>query len=209
MKNNASPLATPMMKQYLALKEKYADSILFYRMGDFYEMFFEDAKKAAPVLGIALTSRNKAGVNSVPMCGIPHHAADSYIGRLIKAGLKVAVCEQIEDPKTAKGIVKRDVVRIVTPGTLLDSSLLDARENNFLASVCSFGKGWGIAFVDISTGDFRVTEFQGEGSFQKLQGELEVLKPKEVLIPEGLKEGNGREKIFPEAPQSCLNYYPD
>ncbi len=198
-----------MMKQYLALKEKYPDTILFFRMGDFYEMFFEDAKKASPILEIALTSRNKSGANSVPMCGIPYHAADNYIGRLIKAGLKVAVCEQMEDPKNVKGIVKRDVVRIVTPGTLLDSSLLDAQDNNFLASVYSSGKGWGIAFADVSTGEFRVTEFQGEGSFQQLQGELEVLSPKEVLIPESLKNNNEQKKIFPEISQSCLNFYPD
>jgi DNA mismatch repair protein MutS len=196
-----------MMKQYLSQKERYPDAILFFRMGDFYEMFLDDAKKASKVLEIALTSRNKSDANPIPMCGIPYHAADNYIGRLIKAGFKVAICEQVEDPKAAKGIVKREVVRIITPGTVLDSSLLDARDNNFLAAVFPSDKGWGIAFADVSTGDFRVTEFQGEKAPQRVREELDVLKPKEVLVPEGWKKKG--KTGFLEISENIMNYYPD
>jgi DNA mismatch repair protein MutS len=150
---------TPAMRQYVALKEKYPDCILFFRMGDFYEMFFDDAVTAAPVLDIALTSRNKGKEDAVPLCGVPWHAASAYIAKLIEAGLKVAVCEQMEDPRQAKGVVKRDVVRVVTPGLVLDPDNLQAKENNFLASVCLRDGIFGLAFVDISTGDFRVTRF--------------------------------------------------
>ncbi|MBI5185304.1 MAG: DNA mismatch repair protein MutS [Nitrospinae bacterium] len=207
MSSNLPQSGTPMMKQYLAQKERYPDAILFFRMGDFYEMFFEDAKKASKILEIALTSRSKSEATQVPMCGIPYHAADNYIGRLIKAGVKVAICEQVEDPKAAKGIVKREVVRVITPGALLDSSLLDARDNNFLASVFPSDKGWGVAFADVSTGDFRATEFHGEKARQRVLEELEVLKPKEVLVPEAWKK-KGKDGFF-EMPESMMNYYPD
>ena len=127
---------TPMMEQYLSIKKRYEDAILFYRMGDFYEMFHDDAVKASPILEIALTSRNKNQDNPIPMCGIPHRAADTYIARLIENGLKVAVCEQVEDPKSAKGLVRREVVRVITPGMILNEELLDKKSNNFLAAVC-------------------------------------------------------------------------
>ncbi len=197
------------MKQYLALKEKYPDAILFFRMGDFYEMFFEDAKKASRVLEIALTSRSKSEENQVPMCGIPYHASDNYLGRLVKAGYKVAVCEQVEDPKKAKGIVKREVVRIVTPGTVLDSSLLDARDNNFLASIYPSADGWGVALADLSTGEFRVTEYQGKGAGQKLQSELEISRPKEILVPERLEKRSEDQGALPELSECVMNFFSD
>ncbi|KAB2833307.1 MAG: DNA mismatch repair protein MutS, partial [Candidatus Dadabacteria bacterium] len=129
------PDKTPMLRQYLAVKKEYPDSILFFRLGDFYEMFYEDAKVASKVLGIALTSRNKSDKNPVPLCGVPHHSAEPYITKLLKSGHKVAVCEQVEDPKSAKGVVKRKVVRVLTPGAVLDSENLDSKSNNYLASV--------------------------------------------------------------------------
>ncbi len=156
---------TPAMRQYVALKEKYPDCILFFRMGDFYEMFFDDAVTAAPVLDIALTSRNKGKEDAVPLCGVPWHSASGYIARLIENGFKVAVCEQMEDPRQAKGVVKRDVVRVVTPGLVLEPDNLQAKENNFLASVCVREGTYGLAFLDISTGDFRVTWFRDREFF--------------------------------------------
>ncbi|HIA31720.1 MAG TPA: DNA mismatch repair protein MutS, partial [Nitrospinaceae bacterium] len=136
---------TPMMQQYISIKKEHPDSILFFRMGDFYEMFNEDAEIASRVLEIALTSRNKNKTNPTPMCGIPHHSSKSYIAKLIKSGKKVAICEQTEDPKFTKGLVKREVVRVVTPGTILDDNLLDPKQNHFLVSLHSNTKGWGFA----------------------------------------------------------------
>ncbi|HKK90600.1 MAG TPA: DNA mismatch repair protein MutS, partial [Desulfobacteraceae bacterium] len=149
---------TPMMEQYLSIKEKYNDAILFYRMGDFYEMFYGDAQRAAAVLEIALTSRNKHQENPIPMCGIPWKAADAYIAKLIENGCKVAVCEQVEDPGSAKGLVKREVVRVVTPGMILNEELLDKTANNFLLALCMEKNRAGLAFLDISTGMFATTE---------------------------------------------------
>ena len=148
---------TPMMQQYLQIKERYRDAILFFRLGDFYEMFFEDAQTAAKILDIALTSRNKTDDGSVPLCGVPYHSAEPYIQKLLEAGHKVAVCEQVEDPATAKGVVKREVVRVITPGTVTAAEALDARENNFLAAVCKNGEAFGLALTDITTGEFRCT----------------------------------------------------
>ncbi len=149
---------TPMMDQYFSIKEKYPDAILFYRMGDFYEMFHSDAEKAADVLGITLTSRNKNKENAVPLCGVPFRAADTYIAKLIKHGFKVAVCEQVEDPALAKGLVKRDVVRVITPGMILNEELLDKNSNNFLVAMCATASFAGLSFLDISTGIFCATE---------------------------------------------------
>ena len=150
---------TPAMKQYVKIKEKYPDCILFYRMGDFYEMFFEDAVIAAPVLEITLTSRNKGKEDSVPLCGFPYHAASAYITKLVEKGFKVAICEQVEDPKKAKGIVKREVIRVITPGLVLDEENLAAGENNYLACLCACKDTLGLAFLDISTGEFQISEF--------------------------------------------------
>ncbi len=175
---------TPMMRQYQSIKRDCPDSILFFRMGDFYEMFNEDAKTASGILEIALTSRSKNKANSIPMCGIPHHSANAYISKLIKAGKKVAICEQTEDPRFAKGIVKREVVRVVTPGTVLDDTLLDPKNNHFLVSLFTGKDGLGLAALDISTGLFKVTEIKGDNAASLLTDELEKMEPKEVLLPE-------------------------
>ena len=156
---------TPAMKQYVKIKEKYPDCILFYRMGDFYEMFFEDAVTAAPVLEITLTSRNKGKEDSVPLCGFPYHAASAYITKLVEKGFKVAICEQVEDPKKAKGIVKREVIRVITPGLVLDEENLAAGENNYLACLCACKDTLGLAFLDISTGEFQISEFSDREFF--------------------------------------------
>ena len=185
----ASKEKTPMMKQYLDVKSKHPDSILFFRMGDFYEMFYEDAKKASRILDIALTSRNKNAADPVPMCGIPYHAADNYIARIIKEGLKVAICEQVEDPKSASGVIRREVIRIVTPGTVIDSSLLDSKRNNYLGAIYPFKNAYGLAVLDISTGEFKITEFAGTNAFEALSNEIDTLDLEEILFP-----GNTAEK---------------
>ncbi len=176
---------TPMLKQYLDIKADYPDCILFYRMGDFYEMFFEDAKKAAEILGIALTSRNKQEKDPVPMCGVPVKAAEAYLAKLINAGCKVAICEQIEDPAAAKGLVKRDVVRIVTPGMVLSSDILDEKSNNFIACLVHEGGLWGLSFLDLSTGEFLVSE---SADPLLIKNELARQSPAELLVPAGAKK---------------------
>jgi len=170
---------TPAMKQFHHFKEKYPDAILFFRMGDFYETFYEDAKICSRVLGLALTSRSK-GENPIPLAGLPYHAVDGYLKKMLQAGYKVAVCEQVEDPARAKGVVKRDVVRIVTPGTLTDEMLLDSRRDNFLCAVGLGAKSSALAWVDISTGHFFVQEVEQD----KILDELLRIGPREVLLPE-------------------------
>ena len=181
------PKATPMIKQYLSIKEEYPDAILFYRMGDFYEMFFEDAEIASRALEIALTSRNKNDAAPVPMCGVPHRAAQGYIARLIDQGFKVAVCDQVEDPATAKGLVKREVVRVITPGMIVDHELLDARTNNFVLALFIHNDRAGLAYLDLSTGTFRLTESKVVGSIVE---EALRISPQEVLLPESAKESS-------------------
>ncbi|MEA1970574.1 MAG: DNA mismatch repair protein MutS, partial [Thermodesulfobacteriota bacterium] len=178
---------TPAMRQYLEIKEAHRDCIIFFRMGDFYEMFFEDAEVASRVLEITLTSRNKGKEDAVPLCGVPWHAASSYISKLIENGYKVAVCEQMEDPKDAKGIVKREVVRIVTPGLVVDSDNLSAKENNFLAGISVLDGSFGLAFVDISTGEFRVMESNDREAFLD---EIAGLDFREMIICEELKKSD-------------------
>jgi DNA mismatch repair protein MutS len=173
-----------MIKQYLAIKGDYPDAILFYRMGDFYEMFFEDAETASRVLDITLTSRNKNDESPVPMCGVPHRAATTYIARLIENGYKVAVCDQVEDPATAKGLVKREVVRVITPGMIVDAEFLDARANNFILAVARAGGMSGLAYLDISTGTFRVTEASDP---EAVLDEARRVAPKEILLPESAR----------------------
>ena len=180
---------TPAMKQYQNIKGDYPDSILFFRIGDFYEMFFDDAITASKALNITLTSRDKNKENPVPMCGVPHHAVDIYIGRLIRKGFKVAVCEQMEDPKTVKGVVKREVIRVITPGTVLNPHLLGEKENNFFISLYPDQRGYGLAVIDISTGDFRIAEFSDSSDasngdlIKRLKNEFLKLEPKEILVP--------------------------
>ena len=177
---------TPMMQQYHGIKKDYPDSILFFRMGDFYEMFNEDAKIASKILQITLTSRNKNQSNPVLMCGIPHHSSNLYITKLLKAGKKVALCEQTEDPKLAKGLVKREVVRIITPGTVLDDNMLDPKSEQLIVSLFISKEEIGLAALDVSTGNFKVTQFNEENTGGSLGDELQKLDPKEILIPETL-----------------------
>ena len=180
---------TPMMRQYLEIKAEHPDAILFFRLGDFYEMFLEDAVTASKILDITLTSRNKnSDGTDVPMCGIPYHSAAPYLAKLVEAGQKVAICEQVEDPKTVKGIVKRKVVRVVTPGLVLDGDTLTPKENNYLLSLFSLsGDVWGLSTLDITTGEFRVTELQGRES---LLAEIVCISPREILLSEELRESS-------------------
>ena len=178
--------ATPAMRQYFDAKRQHPDAIVFFRMGDFYEMFYEDALTAARALELTLTSRSKDSTGgAIPMCGIPFHAADGYIARLVKKGFRVAVCEQMEDPRKAKGIVRREVVRVVSPGTLTDAGYLDAREPAFLMGIApaAKGAGYGVALLDLSTGEFTATEYLGAGARQTLADELAVLRPREIVAP--------------------------
>jgi DNA mismatch repair protein MutS len=172
--------STPLMRQYAAVKKDHPTALLFFRLGDFYELFFDDAIVAAKELQITLTSRNKEKGIAVPMCGVPYHAAEGYIGKLIRKGFKVAICEQMEDPRQAKKLVRREVTRVMTPGTAADSSL-ESDENNFLAALAQVGERVGFAALDLSTGEFRATEFSGEGALRRVQEELEQLRPKELL----------------------------
>src|SRR5208283_4899911 len=153
--------STPLMRQYAAVKKEHPNSLVFFRLGDFYELFFEDAVVASRELQITLTSRNKEKGIAVPMCGVPYHSAENYIAKLIRRGFRVAICDQMEDARVAKKLVKREVTRVVTPGTAIDSQVLEPRENNFLASVVRRNGAAGLALVDLSTGDFRATEFCG------------------------------------------------
>src|SRR3954462_9613861 len=181
--------STPLMRQYAAVKKDHPTALLFFRLGDFYELFFDDAVIAAKELQITLTSRNKEKGSAVPMCGVPYHAAEGYIGKLIRKGFKVAICEQMEDARLAKKLVRREVTRVVTPGTAADTSL-GAEENNFLAAVCRGTiKGAavvGFAALDLSTGEFRATEFSGDDAEKRISDELEQLKPREVLYASSL-----------------------
>jgi DNA mismatch repair protein MutS len=180
--------ATPAMRQYFEAKRQHRDAIVFFRMGDFYEMFYEDALTTARALELTLTSRSRdASGGAIPMCGVPFHAADTYIARLVRKGFRVAVCEQMEDPKKAKGLVRREVVRVVSPGTLTDAGYLDAREPAFLAAIAPAHprQGFGVALLDLSTGEFTTAEYIGEGGRQALADELAVLRPREVIAPAG------------------------
>ncbi len=167
-----------MMVQYLAIKAEHPRDLVFYRMGDFYEVFYDDAKRAAEVLDITLTARGKSNGEPIPMAGVPYHAAEGYLARLVKAGISVAIAEQIGDPATSKGPVERAVVRVVTPGTLSDEALLDERTDNLLLAVCQRGEHFGIAHLDLSSGRFRVLEVSGD---EALSGELQRLAPAETL----------------------------
>jgi DNA mismatch repair protein MutS len=179
-----SEATTPLMQQYNAVKARYPHALLLFRLGDFYELFYEDAIIASRELRITLTSRNREKGQPIPMCGVPHHAADGYIARLIRAGFKVAVCEQMEQPGPGKKLVRREVSRVITPGTATDVAVLDARENNFLASVAQdAATKVGLALVDLSTGEFLATEFHGPHAEEELRDELQLLRPRETLLP--------------------------
>ena len=176
---------TPLMQQYHAIKSRYPHALLLFRLGDFYELFYEDAMLASRELQITLTSRNREKGQPIPMCGVPYHAADGYVAKLIRAGFKIAICDQMEQPGPGKKIVRREVVRVITPGTATDVAVLDARENNFLAAVAkhSSGSPVGLAYVDLSTGEFQATEFSGASADEDLRDELQLLHPRETLLP--------------------------
>ncbi len=177
--------STPLMQQYHAIKTRYPHALLLFRLGDFYELFYEDAMIAARELQITLTSRNREKGQPIPMCGVPYHAADGYVARLIRGGFKVAICDQMEQPGPGKKLVRREVVRVITPGTATDATVLDARENNYLAAVArhSSGSPIGLAFVDLSTGEFQATELSGPKAEEALRDELQLLHPRETLLP--------------------------
>ena len=177
--------STPLMRQYAAIKKQHPNALLFFRLGDFYELFFEDAVVAARELQITLTSRNKEKDQAIPMCGVPYHAAENYLSKLLRKGFKVAICEQMEDPKLAKKLVRREVTRVLTPGTAIDSSV-SSEENNFLAALARVSGAVGLAALDLSTGEFRATEFRGPEAERRVVEELQQLRPRELLYPSSL-----------------------
>ncbi len=204
--------STPLMRQYAAIKKEHPNALLFFRLGDFYELFFDDAVLAARELQITLTSRNKEKGIAVPMCGVPYHAAEGYIAKLIRKGFKVAICEQMEDPRLAKKLVRREVTRVVTPGTAADSSL-SSEENNFLGALVRTGDRVGFAALDLSTGEFRATEFQGADASRRIQEELAQLRPKELLYASAAPlfegSGNNRSAGYAETPLDDWVFAPD
>ena len=179
--------ATPMIKQYRELKDKHPGALLFFRLGDFYELFFDDAVIGARELQITLTARHKERGDPIPMCGVPHHSAANYIAKLVRKGYRVAICEQTEDPSKAKKLVRREVVRIVTPGTPIDPQLLEPRESVYLAAICARGETVGAAFLDISTGEFRATQASDADAWNRIAGDIESYSPRELLFPASLE----------------------
>src|SRR3982074_1923566 len=177
---------TPMLRQYQELKQQHPGTLLFFRLGDFYELFFDDAVVGSRELQITLTARHKERGDAVPMCGVPHHSAASYIARLVRKGYRVAICEQTEDASKTKKLVRREVVRVVTPGTPIDPQLLESRESIFLASVCASGETVGAAFLDISTGEFRATQASGPDAWPRIVADIESYAPRELLFPVSL-----------------------
>ncbi|MEW6171787.1 MAG: DNA mismatch repair protein MutS [Bacillota bacterium] len=196
---------TPMMQQYMKIKKQYPDAVLLFHLGDFYEMFYEDAQKAAPILEVALTARSSGKLGRVPMCGVPCHSVDGYIARLVAQGLKVAICEQLEDAAQAKGLVERGVTRVVTPGTFFEGQAQDHCQNNYIIAVVPHGPdGYGLAAADVGTGDFRVTEFSGAGAREQLYDEIYRIQPVEAVLPEGARELAGLVKAaVPAAVSFC------
>ncbi|MDD2498366.1 MAG: DNA mismatch repair protein MutS [Desulfitobacteriaceae bacterium] len=201
---------TPMMKQYQRIKSNHKDAILFFRLGDFYEMFLDDAVIASRDLEITLTSRDGGNGKKIPMCGIPYHAVDGYLAKLISKGHKVAICEQVEDPKSAKGIVKREVIRIVTPGTVLESNLLNEKKQNYLLAICRGEKVYGLAYTDISTGEFYATEISGSDLDAKLFDETGRINPAECILPAAIyHEETLRSKLEVTAEGTISSKVPD
>lgn len=184
--SNPSAQLTPMLRQYHEIKKQHPGTLLFFRLGDFYELFFDDALLGAREMEITLTARQKEHGTPIPMCGVPYHAATGYIAKLVRKGYRVAICEQTEDPKAAKKLVRREVVRIITPGTALEAQLLESRQNNYLAAVCGAGEGMGLALLDLSTGEFLATQFTGDSAWTRIQEQLEVFAPRELLHPASL-----------------------
>jgi DNA mismatch repair protein MutS len=177
---------TPMLRQYHEIKKQHPGTLLFFRLGDFYELFFDDALIGSREMEITLTARHKERGNPVPMCGVPYHAAQGYIAKLVKKGYRVAICEQTEDQKSGAKLIRREVIRVITPGTALENQLLETKQNCYLASICGSGAGMGLSVLDISTGEFLATQFQGESAWQRLQEQLEVFAPREIIFPYSL-----------------------
>ncbi|HZT60900.1 MAG TPA: DNA mismatch repair protein MutS [Pyrinomonadaceae bacterium] len=177
---------TPMLRQYQELKRQHPGTLLFFRLGDFYELFFEDAITGARALEITLTARHKERGQPIPMCGVPHHSVAGHVARLIRKGYRVAICEQTEDPSKAKKLVRREVVRVITPGTAVDPNLVEAKESVFLAAVCGAGDTYGAAFLDLSTGEFRATELSGDGAWARLRSDMDSYSARELLFPASL-----------------------
>src|SRR6266481_7064491 len=177
---------TPMLRQYQELKKQNPGTLLFFRLGDFYELFFDDAIVGSRELQITLTARHKESGNPVPMCGVPHHSAANYIARLVRKGYRVAICEQTEEASKTKKLVRREVVRIVTPGTPIDPQLLEPRESVYLAGVCATGEAVGASFLDLSTGEFRATQASGPDAWARIVADIESYSPRELLFPASL-----------------------
>ncbi|MCA1641226.1 MAG: hypothetical protein LC785_04400 [Acidobacteria bacterium] len=197
---------TPMLRQYQELKRQHPGTLLFFRLGDFYELFFDDAVTGARELEITLTARHKERGTPIPMCGVPHHAVSNYIARLVRKGYRVAVCEQTEEPSQAKKLVRREVVRVITPGTAIDPLLVDSRECAYLSAVCGAGDSFGAAFLDLSTGEFRATEARGADAWERVRADIESYAPRELLFPASLAplvregfEGRARTATLPLA----------
>ncbi|MGN1127179.1 MAG: DNA mismatch repair protein MutS, partial [Ruminococcus sp.] len=200
---------SPMMKQYFEIKEKNKDSILFFRLGDFYEMFFDDAKLASRELDLTLTGRDCGQEERAPMCGVPFHSCEGYIARLVQKGYKVAICEQTEDPAKAKGLVKRDIVRVITPGTVMESSMLDEGKNNFIASSFMSDGVIGLSFCDISTGELFVTELSGEDLLDQLQNQFISYNPREILVGGDVVSLNGLSSFIKEKLSASVEMFSD
>ena len=200
---------TPMMEQYHRIKSQYQDTLLFFRIGDFYEMFFDDAKIASKVLQITLTTRGKHIGEDIPLCGVPYHAVNSYLHKLINQGFKVAICDQVEDPRKTKKIVKREVVRVVTPGTVIDTALLNPKTNSFILSIATSKEKIGIAVIDVTTGEFMVEELEKNNSLSKLEAEISRFSPKEVLIPKNTEEAFVEKLKTMFTPSLFLTLYDD
>ena len=200
---------SPMMKQYFEIKEKNKDSILFFRLGDFYEMFFDDAKLASRELDLTLTGRDCGQEERAPMCGVPFHSCEGYIARLVQKGYKVAICEQTEDPAKAKGLVKRDIVRVITPGTVMESSMLDEGKNNFIASTYMTDGVIGLSFCDISTGELFVTELSGEDLQDQLQNQFISYNPSEILVGGDIVSFKGLSRFIKEKLSASVEMFSD
>ena len=197
---------TPMFQQYLEIKEQYKDSVLFFRLGDFYEMFFEDAVMASQILNITLTGRDAGKEQRVPMCGVPYHSASSYIAKLINEGLKVAICEQVSDPSKSPGLVEREVIRVITPGTLVEDSILDAGKYNYIASIALYGGLVGLSYADVSNGLFRLSEFSS--AEDSVVDEMLRLEPVELVVAESMLQNPLWAKIRARFPNIVINTMP-
>ncbi len=197
---------TPLIKQYLEIKAQYPDAILFFRLGDFYEMFFEDAQVASKALEITLTTRDKGKKDAVPLCGVPYHKASYYIGKLVEQGFKVAVCDQMEEVQDARGIVRREVTQVVTPGLIVDPEVLEAKDNNFLLGLSGEERRFGVAYLDLSTGEFKVTEVE---DLDTLKDELERIRAKEILLPKSREDQAFVKRIAPRLEGGLINYLED